>query len=169
MPYLVRTLGKNIHEIETLEQDRRIIEEMIINPDASEYTKKVKVTESVMVDIEVPNRFSTKCTKCEVVCHYPCDIQSSNYICKSSWWCAAMTRLTTSVHCTICPGKYSWTDHIQITERQAFITHPEKRTNVTLKQHYMQDMKVAIELGKKTCEYKMISAYDKLLKDFKEI
>ena len=171
LPYLVRTLRNNIHEIETLEQDRRIIEKMITNPDTLQFTKEINVTECKMIDIDVPNRFSTICEKCDVVCHYPCDIQSSNSICTSSKWCTAMTWFNTelSIHCTVCRGKCSWTDHKQVPKRQTFKTHKVPRTIGILKWHYMRDMEAAIEVGKKTCEDKMVSAYKNLLVDFKEI
>ena len=171
LPYLVRTLRKNIHEIETLEQDKRIIEEMIKNPDTTEYTKEVTVTESILLDITEPNTFSTWCNKCKVVCHHPCDIQPSNLICTSSKWCSAMTWFNTqlSIHCTVCKGKCSWSDHKQIPKWQTFKTYNVPRTIGTLKWHYMQDMKAAIEDGKATCEAKMVSAHKNLLVDFKEI
>ena len=169
LPYLVRKLRSNVHEIEIFEQDRKTIEEMIKN-DTSAYTREIDEVRKVMVDIEEPNCFSTICKKCDVVCHYPCHINKDNLISKSSFWCSAMTWFKSfRVRCTVCSGKCDWNDHIQIRERQIFVTLKQVVTIDTLKQRYMQDMKGAIDLGRKTCEEKMVSAYNKLLKDFKKI
>ena len=171
LPHLVRTLRSSIHEIETLEQDRRIIKDMIKNPDTSDYTREETRVQRVMVDITEPNCFSTWCKKCNEVCHYPCTIQKSNDICTSSMWCSAMTwfNLQLSIHCTVCQGQCSWKDHIQIKQRETFQNYTEKVTIKKLKRRYMQDMKAAIKIGKITCEDKMVVAYNRLLRDFKEI
>ena len=170
LPYLIRKLRSNVHEIEALEQDRKIFEEMITKPDTSVYTREIEVVRKVMVDIEKPNCFSTMCKKCNVVCHYPCYISKGNLITKSLFWCSAMTWYNPfNVHCTACEGKCDWNDHEQIRERQIFVTLKQLLTIDTLKQRYMQNMKDAVDLGKKKCEEKMVSAYDKLLKDFKKI
>ena len=168
LPYLIRNLRSNIHEIEAFEQDRRIIEEMITKPDTSAYTREVKVIKRVMVDIEKPNYFSTTCKKCNKICHYPCYISKDNLIAKSLFWCSAMTWYNLfNVHCTIC--SCSWTDHEQIKKREVFKTSKEFVTISRLKRRYMRDMKGAVDLGKKTCEEKMVLAYNELLKDFKKI
>ena len=167
LPHLVRTLRSSIHEIETLEQDRRIIEDMIENPDTSDYTIEKTVAQPVMVDIKEPNCFSTWCKKCNKVCHYPCDIEKSD----DTWWCSAMTwfNLQLSIHCTVCQGQCLWRDHIQIKKKETFQYRTEKVTIRTLKERYMRDMKAAIKIGKETCEDKMKATYKKLLNDFKEI
>ena len=80
-----------------------------------------------------------------------------------------MTWFTLDAHCTVCQGKCLWSDHTQIKKRQKFKTERETYTNETLKQRYMQDMHVAIEVGKKTCEDKIVSAYKRLLEGYQEI
>ena len=170
LPYLVRKLRSNVHEIETFEQDRKAIEEMIKNPDTSYYTREIEVVRKVMVDIEEPNCFSTVCKKCDVVCHYPCHINKGNLMEKTLFWCSAMTWFKPfRVRCTVCAGKCDWNDHEQIRERQIFVTLKHVVTIDTLKQRYMQGVKGAIDSARKTCEEKMVSAYKKLLKDFKKI
>ena len=170
LPYLVRELRSNVHEIEALEQDRRTIEEMIAKPDTSAYTREVEVIKRVMVNIEKLNCFSTKCKKCDKICHYPCYVSSDNLIRNSLFWCSAMTwYIPFNVHCTVCPGHCGWDDHEQIKKREVFKKSKEPVTSNRLKRRYMRDMKGAVDLGKKTCEEKMVLAYNKLLKDFKQI
>ena len=80
LPKFISKVRAYIHEIETHEQDRRVIEEIITNPDGLASTKEIEleVTKRAMVDIEEPNCFSTVCKKCKVACHYPCHINKSN-------------------------------------------------------------------------------------------
>ena len=115
LPFLIRELRNNIHEVERLEKDRQSIDKLIKNPDESNFTEEVEVTKREMVDIQEPNCFSTWCNNCKVVCHYPCDIHEGNLIQKSSWWCSAMTWFNRqfSVHCTVCPKECPWRDHKQ--------------------------------------------------------
>ena len=169
LPYLVRKLGSNVHEIEALEQDRKIIEEMISNPDTSDYTWEREVVKVVMVDIKKQSKyFSTRCKNCNKICHYPCSISSDNLIKDSSYWCSAMTWLNLfNVYCTIC--SCGWKDHEQIKKREKFKTIKKIVTSKILKQQYMHDMEGAVQEGKKTCEDKMLSAYNELLQDFKTI
>ena len=168
-PYLVRQLRSNVHEIETLEQDRKIIEEMITNPDTSAYTREIEVVKVVLVDIDKQSKcFSTRCKNCKKICHYPCNISSDNLIQHSSFWCSAMTWFSPfNVHCTIC--SCGWKDHEQIKKRPVFKACKELKTSSTLKRRYMRDMQGAIQVGKKVCEDKMVLAYNELLKDFKKI
>ena len=65
LPYFIRKVRGYIHEVEMLEQDRRIIEEIITNPGASASTKEIEIEKikRVMADIEEPNCFSTMCKK----------------------------------------------------------------------------------------------------------
>lgn len=172
LPYLVRVLKTNIHEIETLEQDRRIIEEMINNPDKSNFEVQVSVTKKEMIDITEPNHYSTWCNTCKVECHYPCDISPSNILYNSLWWCSSMSWFFNregAVKCTVCIGKCPWRDHIQRKQRKVDVTRPEKRTNESLKQLYMQDKEAKLEAVKKTIESKIVLACNRLLEDFKEI
>ena len=85
-PYLVRQLRNNVHEIEAFEQDRKIIEEMITTPDTSAYRREVDKIKREMVDIDKQSKcFSTRCKKCDKICHYPCYINSDNLIKDSSF------------------------------------------------------------------------------------
>lgn len=171
LPYLIRTLKSHIHEIEAIEEDMKIIEQMIQNPDTSKFTKIIKVTKTILEDITEPNQFSTRCKTCDVICHYPCDIQENNYILKSTKWCSAMTwfNLQFSIHCTVCDGKCSWKDHEQIKKKAVFKTIEEPRTDESLKESYMKDRKGKIGSVKKQCKEKILLAYNKVLKDFKDI
>ena len=171
LPHLVRTLKTNIHEIETLEKHRRIIEEMINNPDTSKFTVKVEETKPILVDITEPNKFSTKCKNCDIICHYPCDIHKDNYILNTTKWCSAMTWWYNpfNPHCTVCKGKCSWADHKQIKQTTIFKNEIVKRTDESLKTSYMIDKKGKLDEVKKKCEEKMLSAYNKVLEDFKTI
>ena len=167
-PYLVRKLGSNVHEIEAHEQDRKIIVEMITNPDTSDYTWEIEVVKVVMVDIERQSKCcSTRCKNCNKICHYPCSISSDNLIKDSSYWCSAMTWLNLfNVYCTIC--SCGWKDHEQIKKREKFKTTKKIVTSKILKQQYMNDMEGAVQVGKKTCEDKMLLAYNELLRNFKK-
>ena len=138
LPYLIRTLKSNIHEIETLEQDRKLAKNLIENPDTSKFVIGVNVTKMVLVDNTVPNQFSTRCKNCDEICHYPCDIQENNHnILKTTRWCTAMTWFNPFIHCTVCQGKCSWSDHEQIKKRAIFKTIKEECTNESLKERYI--------------------------------
>ena len=169
LPYLVRKLRSNVHEIEALEQDRKMIEEMITNPDTSDYTREIEVVKKVMVDIEQQYKYcSTRCKNCDIICHYPCYISSNNLLTKSSFWCSAMTWFNPfNVHCIIC--SCGWRDHEQIKKQENFVAIKESITDSELMQRYMCEMKGAAQEGKKTCEDKMVSTYKDLLQDFKKI
>ena len=78
LPYLVRELRSDIHEIEALEKDREAIKAMITNPDKSDYTREVDIVRKTMEEIEEPNCYSTWCKKCETICHYPCHMVLSH-------------------------------------------------------------------------------------------
>ena len=168
LPDLVKKLGRDVHEIEIHEQHRKIIEEMKTDPNIS--TKEIEVVKVMMVDIEEPNCYSTVCEKCNVICHYPCHINEGNLLGKSLFWCSAMTWFKPfPVHCTVCSGKCNWNDHKQIRKKEKFIKLKQVVTYDAVKECYMQDMKGTIDSVRKTCEEKMVSAYNKLLKDFKKI
>ena len=169
LPYLIRTLKVHIHEIEEIEQDRKLTKQLIDNPDTSKFTVNVKVTKRILEDITEPNQFSTRCKTCDVICHYPCDINQNNYILKNTKWCSAMINLQFSIHCTMCEGKCSWKDHEQIKKKAVFKTLEERRTDTSLKERYMKDKKGKMELVKKKCEEKILFAYNMVLKDFKDM
>ena len=170
LPYLVRVLTTNIHEIEMLDKDSKLCEKLISNPDKSHFTEEVEIIKTEMVDIEEPNKFTNWCENCNCVCHFPCDIHKDNLVRKTLWWCSAMTWFNLlQVHCTVCPGKCSWRDHKQIKKKEIFRCHKEIRTIESLKIKYIQDTKERLELLNKACEEKIVLAYHKLLEDFKQI
>ena len=172
LPHLIRTLKTNIHEIETLEQDRKITEQMINNPDTSKFTVKAEETRPTLVDITEPKTFSTRCKNCDIICHYPCDIHKDNYILNTTKWCTAMTRWRLNPfnpHCTVCKGKCSWADHEQIRKKIEFKKVIVEHTDETLKESYINDKEGRLDAVKKKCEEKMLSAYNKVVKDFKDI
>ena len=143
LPFLTRTLKRHIHEIEAIEQDRKLTEQLIENPDTSRFIVTVKITKtiSILEDITEPNQFSTRCKTCDVICHYPCDIQESNYVQKSTRWCRAITwsLRELQMRCTVCEGKCSWKDHEQIKKKEVFKTFEEPRTNESLKERYVHE------------------------------
>ena len=171
LPFLIRTLKRHIHEIEAIEQDLRIAEQMIKNPDTSKFTEMVKITKVVLEDITEPDQFSTRCKACDVTCHYPCDIQETNYLQTNTRWCRAITwsLLEMQMRCTMCKGKCSWRDHEQVKKKETFRTFEVLRTNESLKEHYMKDKEGEMELVKRRCEEKILLAYNEVLKDFKHI
>ena len=129
-----------IHEIETTEQGRRILEQLIRNPDTSEHLKQVKVTKCEMTDINDPNTFSTRCKICNVTCHYPCDIHEDNPMRNTSFYCLAMTWFNTQLMtlCTVCPGQCPWNYHYQVKKREIFKSYEETRTIESIKQLYIR-------------------------------
>ena len=171
LPYLIRTLKVHIHEIDEIEQDRKLTERLIENPDISKFTVKVKVIKPILEDITEPNQCSTRCKTCDVICHYPCDINENNYILKNAKWCSAMTwfNLQFSIHCTVCEDKCSWRRHEQIKKKEVLKTIEEVRTYTSLKEKYIKDKKGKIELVNKKCEEKILFAYNMVLKDFKDM
>ena len=171
LPFLVRTLKNHIHEIEIIEQDMKLTEQLIENPDTSKFTKVVKIEKMVLEDITEPNQFSTRCKTCDIICHYPCDINENNYIFTSTIWCSVMSwfNLQFSIHCTKCEGKCSWRDHEQIKKRKTSKLFEESCTDESLKESYMQEKEGKLELVKKQYEEKVCSAYNELLKNFKDI
>ena len=171
LPFLTRTLKSHIHEIEEIEQDRKLTERLIKNPDISKFTVKVKITKKVLEDITEPDQFSTRCTICDVTCHYPCDIQEHNWVQRSSRWCRAITWSLRELRmrCTVCEGKCSWKDHEQIKKKEVFKTIEETRTDESLKERYMKDKKGKVKLMQKECEEKILLAYNRVLKDFNDI
>ena len=170
LPYLIRVLTTSIHEIETIKQDKKICEQLIDNPDKSHFTEEVEIISKDVVDIEEPNKFTTWCENCNCACHYPCEIHKDNIICKTLWWCSAMSWFNPlDIHCTVCIGKCSWRDHRQIKKKEIFRCFKEIRDIESLQQRYIQNKKKEIYRLDEACEEKMVLAYDKLLKDFKEI
>ena len=168
LPYLIRTLKVHIHEIEEIEEDKKATKQLIDNPDTSQFT--VNVIKRILEDITEPNQFSTRCKTCDVICHYPCDINENNDKLINKKWCLAMTWYNLQfVHCTVCKGQCSWEDHEQIKKKEVFITTKEQRTDSLLKEKYMQDKKGKLELVGKKCEEKILLAYNKVLEDFNEI
>ena len=168
LPQLVNTLKTNIHEIETLEQDRRKFQEMIENSETSEYTVSIDVVKRELDEIPEPNKLCTRCKKCNTVCHSPCNIREDNYIYTSLIWCSAMTWLNPfNIHCTQCIGECSWKDHEQIPWKRKTITDEDLGIIRSLKRHILPEN--IHEIAKKTCEESMVSAYHKVVKDFKEI
>ena len=172
LPYLVRALSKNIHDIETLEQDRRIIEKMINNAEKTYFTAEVVVTKVILEDITEPNCYSTWCNTCEIVCHHPCNIHEDHPLGKGLWRCSAMSwffNWRLDVKCTACPGKCSWKDHKQINQKPVFKKEKVTRNDESLKQIYLEDKAGELETVNKRCEEKMVLACKKLLEDFREI
>ena len=164
LPHIIRNIKIYFHEIEELEQDKRIIEEMIADPKAPDYNREIEVVRIVMVDIDEPNCYATWCNNCNVVCHYPCYINKDNAITKSILWCSAMTWFNPfNVHCTACPGKCDWKDHKQIREKQIFVTTKISVTIDKLKQRYMQDINYAKKHVKTKSQHHMIN-YKRILK-----
>ena len=171
LPYLVRALNKNIHEIEALEQDRKIIEKMI-NSEISNFPTEVVVTKVVMEDTTEPNCYSTWCNTCKIVCHHPCNIHKDNPLLNTSWWCSAMLwyfNWQLAVKCTICPGKCSWKDHTQINKKPVFKAEKHVRTIESLKWIYMKDTEGKLETVNKRCEEKMTMTCKILLDDFRKL
>ena len=114
----------------------------------------------------------TWCNTCQIVCHYPCSIHKDNPLCKSSWWCSAMSwffNWNLAVKCTVCPGKCSWKDHKQISEKPVFKKEKVTRNDESLKRIYLEDKAGELERVNKRCEEKMALACKKLLEDFREI
>ena len=171
LSFLTRTLKSHIHKIEEIEQDRKLIEQLIEIPDTSKFIVTVKTTKIVLQDITEPDQFSTICKTCDVICHYPCDIQKGNYLKTSTRWCQAMTWSLSElqIRCTVCEGKCSWKDHEQIKKKAVFKTVEESCTDELLKVRYMKDKKEKMKSMKKQCEEKILLAYNKVLKDFNDI
>lgn len=168
LPNLVRVLKTNIHEIETLEQNRKIIEKMIKNPDKSDFAVEADEQKSEMKDITEPNIYFTWCKKCDHECHKPCSIHGGNLICKSSWWCSCMSWFFNrhlAVKCTVCPGRCSWRDHEQRPTFKPQETHTDER----LKQLYVEDKEEKLEALNKNIEAKLALICKTLLEDLKEI
>ena len=173
LPHLTGELQRNINEIKSIELDINAIDELIRNPDKSRYSKKVSVTKVVMVPIENPNWFTTKCKNCNWICHYPCDIHEKNFFYNSLYWCSAMSWQfipgTGKATCMVCPGKCSWKDHEQIKERRIFKNSEEEITDESLRKKYMEGKRGDMSNLRRKCNTKLIETYQKLLDQFKEI
>ena len=109
-----------INDIEQLSLDKRNIDdkerELKLN---QSFNYKTTAYEKKFEKILDTKWFAVRCSICDTECHYPCTSKTTT----SLRYCKVMTRIVGTriigedkVHCTICPGKCSWKDHISCKE-----------------------------------------------------
>ena len=162
LPNFERKLKVCIHTIDEHKENLKGIEVYLKNP-GKEF--KVIIEETVMEDIKEPSVSCTHCAKCDSICHYPCSIKKDSDL----WWCYAMSwfNLRFEIYCSVC--QCSWKDHRCSDKRPVHRTFERIRTYEYLKKNYLENEENE-KLGLiKSCENKIIAAYDGLLKELKGI
>ena len=97
------------------------------------FTCKVKKTKQNKVDLAGTGQFVTNCLKCNMTCHFPCQVSKDD----EKYKCAAMNkRGDTDSTCSNCPGKCSWKHHVNNSYRFELYDDYETTTLQEIKNLY---------------------------------
>ncbi|KAF3686141.1 Stonustoxin subunit beta [Channa argus] len=112
------------HMIEILEN----CEAEITTIQGSEFEFTVKKRD--ICDISLTEHHTTNCLQCQYTCHYPCFISGN----EDKNYCSAIGK---DGHCTECPGKCKWMEHVSQPHKWEYEEFREKHTVQELKKKYI--------------------------------
>lgn len=126
-------LNAGLNKIDELRQEERILKdreaELLANKD---FTYKIKVTKQRKINLG-PNVYVTNCLRCNMTCHELCCISDDRW--KHGCW-AMDGGGELAAHCTVCPGKCFWKQHVNNPYKFELYEDVETRTSHNLKERF---------------------------------
>lgn len=169
--YLKNKVMETMYDMEQFVIDKKLIDskrkEIEGNKDFEHQTTEYLTK---LVDISQPNQFAVRCSICNVECCYPTTVKT-----KSLKWCKAMTwtdiKFRYKIHCTICPRKCSWKDHISTRLHSTRSLQHTIKTGKDIKSKYnvLQEEEDIYEKLLENWKKKYLDTYKQLLGGIKEM
>ena len=131
---LQQQIQMGLARMNELKQLRLIItrHEVSINQNKN-FTCMVKKTKQNKVDLAGTGQFVTNCLKCNMTCHFPCQVSKDD----EKYKCAAMNKPgDPDSTCSNCPGKCSWKQHVNNSYRFELYDEYETTTLQEIKNLY---------------------------------
>ncbi|MBP0036594.1 MAG: 50S ribosome-binding GTPase [Roseofilum sp. SID1] len=122
-----------LSKLNQLQQEEHILEQHQADINANRnFTYTVKIPKTRKVDTP-PGHYVTNCLQCNRTCHANCAYADDN----DKYLCSAMDGGgRASAVCTVCPGRCSWTKHVNRPYKFEDYVEEETRTSGDLKKRY---------------------------------